>query len=511
MHYEVEVGGLERRVELPFVTAVFADLAGRPAEPPTPVADRRFVDVDVDNFDGWIEEVAPRLAFAVADRLGADGALMVELRFRRLDDFRPRAVARQVEPLRAWLDADEAPAAEHAPAFDAQLSAILQHPDFRKLEAAWRGLHELVSRNEPDGLCPVRVMSLTKAELAKTLRRYKGTAWDQSPIFKRLFDDESGSAGGQPFGCVVLDFEFDHGAADVETLAELARIGAACQAPMLTGAAPALIQMESWQEIVNPRDLSKIFTTPEYAAWRALRERDDARSLTLALPRFLARAPYVQERVGSGRAFTEQADDPHDFVWSNPAFLLASNIQRAFRIHGWFARIAGLTSGGAVEGLAQAPKQSGLAHPVGPIEVAINDRRIGELANNGLIGLAARARGAMATFTLLPTLHKPAEYDDIDATDRARLQARLSYGLMAGRIAHHLKAMARDRPTAPGSREALQEQIERWIADYVDPAPAAPNAFTQAARPLESAQVVVDENPGQPGHLTTRFTFVPRE
>ena len=173
-----------------------------------------------------------------------------------------------------------------------QVNLIMHHEDFQKLESAWRGLHYLVNNTETDEQLKIRVLNVSKTDLGKTLKRYKGTAWDQSPLFKRLYEEEYGQFGGEPYGCLVGDYHFDHTPPDVELLGEMSKIAAAAHAPFITGAAPSVMQMESWQELANPRDLTKIFTTPEYAAWRSLRESDDARYLALCMPRFLSRLPY---------------------------------------------------------------------------------------------------------------------------------------------------------------------------------------------------------------------------
>src|SRR5437667_199623 len=173
-----------------------------------------------------------------------------------------------------------------------QINVILHHPDFQKLEGAWRGLHYLVNNTETDEMLKIRVLNISKTELGKTLKRYKGTAWDQSPIFKRVYEQEYGQFGGEPFGCMVGDYYFDHTPPDVELLGEMGKVSAAAHSPFIAGAGPTVMQMGTWQELADPRDLTKIFTTPEYAAWRSLRESDDSRYIGLAMPRFLSRLPY---------------------------------------------------------------------------------------------------------------------------------------------------------------------------------------------------------------------------
>jgi len=173
-----------------------------------------------------------------------------------------------------------------------QINLILHHAEFQKLEGAWRGLHHLVTHTETDETLKIRVMNISKQDLGKTLKKFKGAAWDQSPLFKKMYEEEYGQFGGQPYGCLVGDYHFDQTAPDVELLTQMAQISAACHAPFIAGASPTVMQMDSWQELANPRDLTKIFTTPEYAAWRSLRESDDAKYLGLTMPRFLARLPY---------------------------------------------------------------------------------------------------------------------------------------------------------------------------------------------------------------------------
>ena len=178
-----------------------------------------------------------------------------------------------------------------------QINLVLHHADFQKLEGTWRGLHYLVNNTETDEMLKIRFLDVTKLDLGKTLKKFKGTAWDQSPIFKQVYEQEYGQFGGEPFGCLMGDYHFDHSPADVELLGEMSKISAAAHVPFIAGAAPSLMRMESWQELANPRDLTKIFTTPEYASWRSLRESEDARYLGLAMPRYLARFPMVLKLI----------------------------------------------------------------------------------------------------------------------------------------------------------------------------------------------------------------------
>src|SRR5215203_3887245 len=235
-----------------------------------------------------------------------------------------------------------------------QINMILHHDDFQKLEGAWRGLHYLVNNTETDEMLKIRFMNISKTDLGKTLKRYKGTAWDQSPIFKKVYEAEYGQFGGEPFGCLVGDYYFDQSPPDVELLNEIAKTSAAAHCPFIAAASPTVMQMGSWQELANPRDLTKIFQTPEYAAWRSLRESEDSRYLGLAMPRFLARLPYGAKTAPVEEfAFEEEtgAADHTRYTWANSAYAMATNITRSFKLYGWCSRIRGVESGGALEGL----------------------------------------------------------------------------------------------------------------------------------------------------------------
>src|SRR6266404_2761565 len=219
-----------------------------------------------------------------------------------------------------------------------QVNLIIHNEEFRKLEGTWRGLYHLVSNTETDEMLKIRVMNVSKQELGKTLKKYKGVAWDQSPIFKKVYEDEYGSPGGQPYGCLLGDYYFDHSAPDVELLAGMAQIASAAHAPFIGGAAPTVMNMDSWRELSDPRDLTKIFQTPEYAAWRSLRDSEDARYLGLAMPRFLARIPYgAKTNPVEEFDFEEDTEgaDHSKYVWANSAFAMATNITRSFKMWGW--------------------------------------------------------------------------------------------------------------------------------------------------------------------------------
>jgi type VI secretion system protein ImpC len=395
-----------------------------------------------------------------------------------------------------------------------QINAIMHHPDFQQLEGAWRGLHYLITNSETDDQLKIRVMNVSKKDLHKTLKRYKGAAWDQSPIFKKLYEEEYGTLGGEPFGCLVGDYYFDQSPMDVELLGEMSKVAAAAHAPFLAAAAPTLFQMESWQELANPRDLTKIFSVPEYAGWRSLRESDDARYLGLCMPRFLSRRPYgAKTNPVEEFNFEEDAAGPDskNYTWANAAYAMAVNINRSHKLYGWCSRIRGIESGGAVEGLPTHtfPTDDGGVDMKCPTEIAISDRREAELAKCGFMPLIYKKNTDFAAFIGAQSLQKPAEYDDPDATANAALAARLPYLFATCRFAHYLKCIVRDKIGSFREADDMQIWLQNWIQQYVDGDPAHSSEETKSRRPLAGAEVIVEPVEGNPGYYTSKFFLRP--
>jgi len=395
-----------------------------------------------------------------------------------------------------------------------QLNLIIHHKDFQQMESAWRGLHYLVNNTETDEMLKIKVFNISKKELGKTLKRFKGTAWDQSPIFKQVYEQEYGQLGGEPFGCLVGDYYFDHSAPDVELLGGMAQIAAAAHAPFIAAAAPATMQMDSWGELANPRDLTKIFQTPEYAAWRSLRDSDDSKYIGLAMPRFLARMPYgAKTNPVEEFEFEEDTSGAKSdkYTWANSAYAMAVNINRAFKLYGWCSRIRGVESGGSVEGLPvhTFPSDDGGVDMKCPTEIAISDRREAELAKNGFMPLIHRKNSDVAAFIGAQSLNKPSEYDDPDATANANLAARLPYMFACCRFAHYLKCIVRDKIGSFKEREDMQKWLSNWILNYVDGNPEHSTEDTKARKPLAAAEVVVEEVEGNPGYYTSKFYLRP--
>jgi type VI secretion system protein ImpC len=457
---------------------------------------------------------------------GADFASLLNKQFKPKTDEAKSAVEQAVQTLAqqalaqtTLISSDvigsiEAMIAEIDKRLSQQVNAILHHAEFQQLESAWRGLHYLVNNTETDEMLKIRVMNISKADLGKTLKRYKGTAWDQSPVFKMLYEQEYGQFGGEPFGCITGDYYFDQSPPDVELLGQMAQVAAAAHAPFIAAASPSVMQMGSWQELANPRDLTKIFTTPEYAAWRSLRESEDSRYIGLAMPRFLSRLPYgAKTNPVEEFAFEEDTTgtDHSKYTWANAAYAMAVNINRSYKLYGWGSRIRGVESGGAVEGLPTHtfPTDDGGVDMKCPTEIAISDRREAELAKNGFMPLIHRKNSDFAAFIGAQSLQKPAEYDDPDATANANLSARLPYMFAVNRFAHYLKCIVRDKVGSFKERDSMQKYLQNWIMNYVDGDPANSSETTKAQKPLAAAEVQLEDIPGNPGYYASKFFLRP--
>jgi type VI secretion system protein ImpC len=446
--------------------------------------------------------------------------------FKPKSDRTKEAVEQSVQTLAEYVLADssivssdvvhsiEAIIAEIDRKLTDQINLIMHHEDFQKLEGAWRGLHHLINNTETDEMLKIRVLNISKKDVHKTLKKFKGTAWDQSPIFKKMYEEEYGMFGGEPYGCLVGDYHFDHSPPDVEFLAEMAKVSAASHAPFITGGSPSLLQMDSWQELSNPRDLTKIFQNTEYAAWRSLRESEDSKYVGLAMPRFLARLPYGA-KTDPVEEFDFEEDtgsaDHHKYAWANSAYAMAVNINRSFKMYGWCSRIRGVESGGAVEDLPTHtfPTDDGGVDMKCPTEIAITDRREAELAKNGFMPLLHKKNSDIAAFIGAQSLHKPAEYDDPDATANANLSARLPYLFAACRFAHYLKCIVRDKIGSFKERSDMETWLNKWIKQYVEGNPSTASEGDKARRPLAAAEVTVTEVEGNPGYYKANFQLRP--
>lgn len=395
-----------------------------------------------------------------------------------------------------------------------QLDLVLHHPEFQALESSWQGLHYLVNNTDTSTKLKIRFMNISKSEIHKMLKKFKGTNWDQSPLFKKIYEEEYGSANGAPYACLIGDYYFDHTAPDVEFLTEMSHISAAAHAPFVAAAGPGLLGMDSWQDLNNPRDISSKFEEPDYAAWRSFRNSADSQYVAMAMPRFLGRLPYgAKTNPVNEFAFEESVDgtDHSEYLWVNAAYAMATNINRSFTDFGWSSQIAGVDSGGIVDNL---PVHTFDTHDGGtgskcPTEVSIPDRREKELSDNGITSLIHYKNTDYAAFFKATSLRKPVEYDDPEATSNAKLATNLSYIFATSRFAHYLKHIVRNKIGSSATAEKLKDELHRWIMQYVEPSPAGATEAALARRPLSNAEVVVEADEENPGFYKARFSLTP--
>nr|WP_210528363.1 type VI secretion system contractile sheath large subunit [Rubellimicrobium arenae] len=399
----------------------------------------------------------------------------------------------------------------------AQVNEIMHSDEVRTIEGTWRGLHYLVNNTETDQKLKIRVMNISKDELADTLEDFEGQMWDQSPLFKKIYSDEYSMLGGEPFGSIIGAYEFSHHPRDVSLLRNLSGICAAAHAPFIAAAAPALFRMESWQELPNPQDLQQIVSSPDYASWQSLRESEDSRYIGLTMPRVLARLPYGAATVPvKGFAFEEEIDGKHDnYVWMNAAFPMGVNINRSHKLYGWGTQIRGVESGGTVINLPvhTFPTDDGTVAMKCPTEIAIDERREAELTKLGLMPILHRKNTDMAAFIGAHSLQddeaRAGRLVDPDAQANERLSANLPYLFPVCRFAHYLKAIARDKIGTFKERADMQVWLSEWINRYVLANPAMADDKARAKRPLARAEVQVDSVLGRPGYYNARFYLRP--
>ena len=620
--YDVEIGDAIEMKELPFVVGVLADLSGKPDAPLPRVKDRKFVEIDRDNFNAVLKGMKPRLAFRVDNKLTNDDTkLAVELRFNSMDDFEPEAVANQVEPLRKLMETRrqlaallaktdgndrlserlqeiisntellqqlgkeaglEAPdgtgrkggvlmsnemeqAQTEAAALlqqeeslleriidegrigrdeeqreqsrkqittlveevmkgtvrvskdieatinariadidellSRQLNEIMHAPEFQRLEASWRGLHYLVHQSETSTMLKIRVFNVSKNDLLKDLER--ASEFDQSALFKKVYEEEYGMFGGAPFGALIGDYEFGRHPQDMALLDQISHVAAAAHAPFIAAASPRLYNLESFTDLGAPRDLAKIFDTVEYVKWKSFRESEDSRYVGLTLPHILLRLPYGPETVPvEAFNFKEDVDgkDHSKYLWGNAAYGFATRLTDAFAKYSWCAAIRGVEGGGLVEGLPTHTfmTDDGEVALKCPTEIAITDRREKELSDLGFIPLVHCKGTDYAAFFGAQSCQKAKKYDTDAANANARLSTQLQYILATSRFAHYLKAIMRDKIGSFMTRQNCQDYLNRWITNYV----LLDDNASQAAKaqyPLREARIDVSEVRGKPG------------
>ena len=382
-----------------------------------------------------------------------------------------------------------------------QLNEVLHHPALQKLEGSWRGLHHLVYQSETSTMLKIRVMNCTKKELLRDLQR--APEFDQSALFKKIYEEEYGVFGGAPFGAIIGDYEFGKHPEDTELLERVSQVAASAHAPFFAAAAPDMFNLESYTQVDAPRDLAKIFDTTEYAKWKSFRQTEDSRYVGLCLPRTLGRLPYGKETKPVEAFVYEEGVDGTEhskYLWMNAAYSLGTRLTDSFAKYGMCVAIRGVEGGGLVEGLPVHNFYTDQGDVVMkcPTEAPITDRREKELADLGFIPLVHCKGTDYAAFFSVQSGQKPKKYDTDAANANARLSTQLPYIMAVSRFAHYLKAMMRDKIGSFMSREEAETFLNRWITNYVTPDDSASPA-TKAARPLREARIEVSEVAGKPG------------
>lgn len=382
-----------------------------------------------------------------------------------------------------------------------QLNEVMHAPEFQKLEATWRGLKYLLSQSETGTMLKIKVLNVSKKELLRDLQR--APEFDQSALFKKVYEEEYGVFGGAPFGALLGDYEFGRGGQDIELLEKVSQVAAAAHAPFMTAASCEMFNLESFAQLDSPRDLGKIFDNTEYAKWKAFRQTEDARYVALTAPRMLLREPYGKDTVPiEAFQYEEHVDgtDHNKYLWGNAAWALGARVTQAFALYGWCACIRGVESGGLVEGLPvhNFRTDSGDIAMKCPTEVPITDRREKELADLGFAPLVHCKGTPNAAFFSVQSTQKAKVYDKDAATANARISAQLPYIFAVSRFAHYLKTMMRDKIGGYMSRSEAQTFLNNWISNYVVANDDAPLSV-KAKRPLKEARVDVQEDPRKPG------------
>jgi type VI secretion system protein ImpC len=384
-----------------------------------------------------------------------------------------------------------------------QLNEIMHTEEFQKLEASWRGLFYLVDKSETGTQLKIRVMNASKRDLLKDLE--KASEFDQSGLFKKIYESEYGIFGGEPYGVLIGDYEFSNHPEDMALLERVGQVAAAAHAPFISASDPELFGLESFTEIDAKRDLAKIFDSVEYAKWKSFRESEDSRYVGLCLPHTLMRLPYGDKtRRTEGFRYEEDVDgrDHKKYLWGNAAYAMGARITDSFAKCGWLASIRGVQGGGLVEGLPTHTfhTDEGDIALKCPTEVAITDRREKEFSDLGFIPLVHCKGRDFAAFFATQSCQKAKLYNKDEANANAWLSTQLQYILCVSRFSHYLKAMARDRIGSFTSRNDTERWLNEWINTYVHPSPENAGQASLAAKPLAEARIDVRDVKGRPGH-----------
>ena len=385
-----------------------------------------------------------------------------------------------------------------------QLSTVMHHPDFQKLESTWSGLQYLCKHTSTGAMMKIRIFNATKAELVRDFKT--AIDFDQSALFKKVYEEEFGTFGGAPFGTLVGDFQISRQPEDMYFVEQMAHVAAAAHAPFLSAASPEMFGLDGFTDLGKPRDMSKVFDTVEYAKWKSFRESEDARYVGLTVPRFLGRLPFSPKDGATveGFNFVEDVDgsDHSRYLWINAAYAFATRLTAAFETYGWCAAIRGVEGGGLVEDLPTHTFKTdeGEIALKCPTEIAITDRREKELSDLGFMPLVHCKNTDYAAFFGAQSTQKPKKYDTDAANANASLSAQLQYMFAVCRIAHYLKSMMRDKVGSFASPGSVEMYLNNWIYQYVTTDDNATQEV-KAKYPLREARVDVSEVPGRPGHF----------
>ena len=601
--YDVETGGAIEKKELPFIVGILSNLSGMSKEPLPPIKERKFIEIDRDNFDDVMAASKPECFIKVKNVLSEEGKDMnVALSFSKFGDFQPINIIRQVEPINALyvsrcylrdmlgkldgndpldavfdeilsspdLQAELTGAFEGAEDADArkaveptetmqklmtdggmvldetqkeyaiqligefavsiliglpadnqknigallndkimeidtrmsnQLNLIMHEKDFQSIEATWRGMNYLVFKTETGTMLKLRVLNVSKDDLLKDMK--KALEFDQSGLFKLVYEAEYGTYGGYPYSLLVGDYEFGRHPNDLELLDKLSGVASSAHAPFISAAYAKLFDMEDFFTLAKPRDLSKLFESNELIKWRSFRESEDSRYVNLSLPRVLQRLPYGKDtNPAEGFDFTEDTDGKRadKYLWGNSAYVLAERITNAFSLYSWTAAIRGVEGGGLVEGLPvhTFKTDEGDIALTCPTQVSITDRREKELNDLGFMAICHCKGTDMAAFFGGQTTNLPKKYMTDEANANARISAMLPYILASSRFAHYIKAIMREKIGSFFTRGNVEDYLNGWIANYILLDDSA-SQDSKAKFPLRDAKVAVTDVPGKPG------------
>jgi type VI secretion system protein ImpC len=556
--HDVETGGSLQKKELPFVVGVISHLAG--ITELEPMHERRFVMIDAENFDGVMERLSPMIkikfrgddlelkferfsAFHPDNIIEAVPGLQTILQERvaltdlagkldgnlKLDAALSEAVsgsgdlgvakehmsgdATRNEELLAVLKAkigdqkeisnlyqyiiEQIALLDHA--LSEGVGEVLHAPEFQELESKWRGLRHLVMNTLSSQSLKVRVMSASRADLENDLN--KCPAFDLSYTFKKIYEEEYGTIGGEPYSCLIVDMYFGRSNADIDLLAKLSEIGAAAHAPIVTGTAPQMFGVDSFRKLVDINDISKLFESSESARFKSLRESEESRYLAMTMAKSLGRAPYhILDNPIEKFRFVEKAVADTDFCWINSAYCVAERIVNAYSLYGWVAAIRGVEGGGIINNLPvyNFRTQQGDVVMQCPTEVAITDRKERELSDNGFLPICHIKNTNQSVILGAQTAQRSKLYIDNDASANARIAARLPYIMNASRFAHYIKVMMRDKIGSAMSAAEVENFLQSWLANYVLLS-TSPSMESKAQIPLSEGKVIVAENEDNPG------------